>query len=62
MPLTREEKEQRLQQYTEALQRAEAVVFTDYRGLRVADMQALRQQLREANVTFQVVKNTLFRM
>lgn len=62
MPLTREEKEQRLQQYTEALQQAKAVVFTDYRGLRVADMQALRQQLREANVTFQVVKNTLFRM
>lgn len=62
MPLTREQKEERLQEYVEALERAEAVVFTDYRGLRVKDLEGLRQQLREANASYEVVKNTLFRL
>lgn len=62
LPLTREQKEERLQEYVEALERAEAVVFTDYRGLRVKDLEGLRQQLREANASYEVVKNTLFRL
>ncbi|MGQ9586504.1 MAG: 50S ribosomal protein L10 [Anaerolineae bacterium] len=62
MPLTREQKEERLKQYVEALERSRAVVFADYRGLRVTEMQQLRSRLREREAAFQVVKNTLFRM
>lgn len=41
------------------IDRAESVVFADYRGLSVADMQELRRNLRGAGIEFKVVKNTL---
>jgi large subunit ribosomal protein L10 len=43
------------------LSRSSIAIVTDYRGLRVADMQALRRRLRDANVEYQVAKNTLTR-
>ncbi len=39
-----------------------AVVLTDYRGMTVEDMFALRRQCREAGVSYRVVKNTLARL
>ena len=39
--------------------KAAIVVVTDYKGLDVAAMNALRRKLREENIEFQVVKNTL---
>ncbi|MEF8794522.1 50S ribosomal protein L10 [Thiohalorhabdus sp.] len=38
---------------------AQAAVLTDYRGLTVDEMTALRAQLRDNGVFFQVVKNNL---
>ena len=35
------------------------IVVTDYKGLNVASMNDLRRKLRESDVEFQVVKNTL---
>lgn len=35
------------------------VILTDYKGLDVSAMNALRRKLREANAEYQVVKNTL---
>lgn len=35
------------------------VILTDYKGLDVAAMNALRRKLREANAEYQVVKNSL---
>jgi large subunit ribosomal protein L10 len=35
------------------------VVFTDYRGLTVAELSELRHLLREVNFEYKVVKNTL---
>ena len=46
---------------TERLGRMRSLVITDYRGLTVSDLQALRGQLREAGVEYLVVKNTLAR-
>jgi large subunit ribosomal protein L10 len=43
----------------ERLKKAEAVIITDYRGLNVSDITALRAKLREDNSEFQVIKNTL---
>jgi len=37
------------------------LIFTDYRGLKVPEIQTLRQSLREAGGEFHVVKNTLLR-
>ncbi len=38
------------------------MLFMDYRGLKVKDMQALRAQLREKGADMHVVKNTLLRI
>jgi large subunit ribosomal protein L10 len=35
------------------------VILTDYKGLDVSSMNALRRKLREANTEYQVVKNSL---
>ena len=51
------------QQITEDLHdrfaRSAIIVVTDYKGLDVASMNDLRRKLREANIEYQVVKNTL---
>lgn len=43
------------------LQRSQAVLLTDYRGLTVPQISTVRKQLREAESDFSVVKNTLFK-
>ena len=44
-----------------ALRAAHSAVLADYRGLTVADLTELRRQLRQGQVEFRVVKNTLAR-
>jgi len=56
---TRQEKEQMVQELTDKLSKAEGAVLVDYRGLDVAQVTELRRQLREQNIDFKVVKNTL---
>ena len=46
---------------TEKLQSAAAGVLVDYSGINVADDTELRRKLRESNVDYSVVKNTLLR-
>lgn len=41
------------------LERAKLVIVTDYRGLKVADLQTLRGNLRSSGGEFHVAKNTL---
>ena len=43
------------------IKEATSVVFVDYKGITVAQDTALRQQFREADVEYSVVKNTLTR-
>ena len=45
----------------EKLERAQAVVLVDFRGLTVRESGELRNRLREHGVEFKVVKNTLAR-
>jgi large subunit ribosomal protein L10 len=47
---------------SESLRRAQLTIVTDYRGLKVSDMQSLRSQLRPLNAEVKVAKNTLTRM
>ena len=61
MAITKAKKEELVQQYVEQLNGSEAIVFTSYRGLTVADLQQLRQKIREAEGSYRVVKNTLAR-
>lgn len=43
----------------EKFETAKVVIVTDYKGLDVAQMNDLRRKLREAEVEYQVVKNTM---
>lgn len=51
-----------IDQLTEQLANAKLVVITDYRGLRVADLQDLRTNLRKNGGEIRVAKNTLTRI
>ena len=43
------------------LEKAESAVVVDYMGITVAEADAMRKQLREANVDYTVYKNTLMK-
>ena len=55
------EKKQAVAQMVEKLQKAQAGVFVDYRGLTVSEDTDLRNKLRAAGVEYKVIKNTLTR-
>jgi large subunit ribosomal protein L10 len=45
----------------ERFERADAVLFTEYRGLTVAELSQLRQSMRAAGGDYRIYKNTLVR-
>lgn len=51
-----------IDQIADSLQRAQLAVLTDYRGLRVGDLQTLRSTLRPFGAEFHIAKNTLTRI
>lgn len=57
--MARPEKIQQIEAIRERLQRAGAIIFTDFRGLNVGEIATLREKLRAAGVEYKVVKNTL---
>ena len=59
MAVTRAQKEQELQELTDAFSGADAAILVDYRGLNVPQVTELRQQIRAARGQYRVVKNTL---
>lgn len=62
MAISRERKEQIVQDSIDTLSQSQGVVLTDYRGLSVAQMNELRGILRERGSRYQVIKNTLLRL
>lgn len=58
---TREKKQKDLEALTEQFKNAKAAMLVGFKGMTVPKDQELRNQLREAGVTFEVVKNTLAR-
>jgi len=55
------QKEAMVAQIMELLGRHQVALVTDYRGLSVQEMTALRRQLRDAGAEYHVVKNTMLR-
>lgn len=55
-------KVQKVAELTELFKGAPAVAVTDFMGLTVAQMTELRKDLREAEITYLVAKNTLLRL
>lgn len=56
-----EKKKAYVDELAEKLTGAASIVVVDYKGISVADDTKLRRELREANVEYFVVKNTLLR-
>ncbi len=56
------QKAKAIEQARDWYKRSKGVVFADYRGLRVKEMQALRSNLRAKGGEIHVIKNTLFRV
>lgn len=59
MRMAHEEKAGQVDALRERLRHAVAAILTDFRGLNVREIVALRDRLREAGVEYKVVKNTL---
>lgn len=59
MAITREKKGELVSEYVEKLKRSQAVLVTEYRGLKVKQLQELRRELRASNSELVVAKNTL---
>jgi large subunit ribosomal protein L10 len=56
---SRKLKEQQVQDIKSKFDNSNAAILTDYRGLNVAEATELRKQLREADIEYKVLKNTL---
>lgn len=56
------EKARQIEQAKEWYSKSAGVVFADYRGLSVKEMQSLRADLRKKGAELHVLKNTLFRI
>ena len=59
MPKTRSQKEVQLIKLVDKLKSSKAVVLTEFTGLTMEDLDALRAKARKEGVSFQVAKNTL---
>jgi large subunit ribosomal protein L10 len=54
-----EKKEKQVEELQDTFSRCQVGILTDYRGLTMAEMSVLRRKLREANIEYKVVKNSL---
>lgn len=54
-----EQKKAKVEELAQKLKEAKSIVLTDYRGLTVEQDTKLRKALREANVDYKVIKNTI---
>jgi large subunit ribosomal protein L10 len=55
-------KQQMVAELTTLLGASSSAIVTDYRGLTVADIAAVRRSLRERGITYRVIKNRLARI
>ena len=60
--MNRDQKTDLVSTLNETLTKAKFAVVTDYRGLKVTELEKLRKALRENDAQIQVAKNTLLRL
>ncbi len=60
--MNRGEKEKLVEATRKRLERASALVLTDFSGLKVEQMNQLRAKLREEGLQYSVIKNTLLKL
>lgn len=62
MAITKERKNELIAQYSEWVKRSKALVLTQYLGLTMKDIDALRAKVRENGGEFHIIKNTLAKL
>jgi large subunit ribosomal protein L10 len=59
LAITRQKKQELIEQYKELLQGSSGFIMTSFEGLTVKDMEDLRSKIRDFDGSFRVVKNNL---
>lgn len=59
LAVTREVKQKFIEELLAEIQKSQALIITDYRGIPTADLNGLRNQLRGAQTPYHIAKNTL---
>ncbi len=62
LAITKEKKNELVEQYTELLKKSAGVVLTENLGLSVPEIQDLRNRIREAEGAYHVTKNSLTKL
>ena len=62
MAISREQKKEIVAQYQEWMDKSQAIIMTQYIGLTMKDMDALRKKVRDAGGEFHVLKNSLCKL
>lgn len=62
MLLTRPQKEQLVQEMTGKLDKSVSILLVNYQGLKVKEINDLKEKLLQQRISFQVVKNSLFKI
>ncbi len=60
--MNRKEKEETISELQKQIEQYKGAVLTNFRGLKVEQMNQIRQRLREEKIAFHVVKNTLMKL
>jgi len=61
--LTKKQKQEIVEELADKLKRQKSLIFTDFRGLKVGELQELRNQLRQqAETEYKVAKKTLIKL
>ncbi len=61
MAISKQRKEEVLNQYNDWIKRSEALILVEYTGVNMKSLDGLRAKIRESGGEFHVVKNTLIR-
>lgn len=62
MAISRDRKEELVEQYVELLNQSGAVFLAEYSGVSVSQLENLRSEVRNANGAFHITKNSLLRL
>lgn len=60
--MNRDDKVSKVEELNETFNKAKFAVVTDYRGLKVTEIEKLRQELKKNNSQIQVAKNSLLKL
>jgi large subunit ribosomal protein L10 len=61
LALSKQKKEQVLEQYKDWMGRAQAMILTEYTGVTVKELDAIRARVRDSGGEFHIIKNTFAR-